>query len=134
MNDWYDKGEGSEHMKQQIAKSARDNPVPNALCIGCEHKKPHKKPRKKGSTMGPIVEIIVTGDVGAGKTTISQLIEKALRSENLSNYTLVDEECLVKDETFSRRIEALKQKKVEIKITVEQLSRTEMKNLRGSEE
>lgn len=38
MNDWYDKGEGSEHMKKEIAQSAFNNPVPHPMCIGCEHK------------------------------------------------------------------------------------------------
>jgi len=83
--------------------------------------------------MGPIVEIIVRGDVGAGKTTISQLIEKALRGESLSNYTVVDEECEINPETFSRRIEALKHNNVDIRIKVEQMSREEVKSMHGSE-
>jgi type II secretory pathway predicted ATPase ExeA len=84
--------------------------------------------------MGPIIEIVVSGDVGAGKSTICQLIEKALKGESLSNYTVTDEECLVKNETFSRRIEALKQKKVEIKIKVEQTSRERLKSQRENDE
>lgn len=55
MNDWYDKGEGSEHMKQQIAKSAYENPVPHPMCIGCKYKK--KKHRKR-------VGIIITDCMG----------------------------------------------------------------------
>jgi type II secretory pathway predicted ATPase ExeA len=84
--------------------------------------------------MGPIIEIVVSGDVGAGKSTICQLIEKALKGESLSNYTVTDEECLVKNETFSRRIEALKQKKVEIKIKVKQTSRGVLKSQRENDE
>jgi len=84
--------------------------------------------------MGPIIEITVSGDVGAGKSTVCQLIEKALKGESLSNYTVTDEECLVKNDTFSRRIEALKQKKVEIKIKVEQTSRERLKSQRENDE
>jgi predicted ATP-binding protein involved in virulence len=83
--------------------------------------------------MGPIVEIIVRGDVGAGKTTISQLIEKALRGESLSNYTVVDEECEINPETFSRRIESLKHNNVDIRIKVENMSREEVKTMYGKD-
>lgn len=56
MKDWYDKGEGSEHMKQQIAKSALENPVSHPMCIGCKHKK-RRKSRKR-------VAIIITDLMG----------------------------------------------------------------------
>ena len=86
--------------------------------------------------MGPIVEIIVKGDVGAGKTTISQLIEKALRAESLSNYTVVDDEwdSMPKLETFSRRIEAMKEKNVDIRVKVEQTSRSLLKSQKENDE
>jgi len=58
MNDWYDKGEGSEHMKQQIAKSARENPVPHPVCIGCSY----KKPRKRRKRVCLIITDIMGGD------------------------------------------------------------------------
>ena len=48
MKDWYDKGEGSEHMKQQIAESALENPVPHPMCIGCKHKKRRKSRKRVG--------------------------------------------------------------------------------------
>lgn len=84
--------------------------------------------------MGPIIEIVVSGDVGAGKTTISQLIEKALRGESLSNYIVIDEECEINPETFSRRIEALKEKNVDIRIKVENTSRERLKSQRENDE
>ncbi len=58
MKDWYDKGEGSEHMKREIALSARENPVSNALCIFCEH----KKKRKRRKRVGIIIEDCMGGD------------------------------------------------------------------------
>ena len=39
MSDWYDTGEGSEHVKRQWGESARNNPVPSPLCAGCERLK-----------------------------------------------------------------------------------------------
>jgi hypothetical protein len=58
MNDWYDKGEGSEHMKRQIAKSARENPVPHPMCIGCSY----KKRRKRRKRVGIIITDLMGGD------------------------------------------------------------------------
>lgn len=67
MENWYDEGEGSEHMKQQIAKSALENPVPHSMCIGCEYKK-RRKARKK-------VGIIINLDSG-GDTYYQVVLEK----------------------------------------------------------
>jgi molybdenum cofactor biosynthesis enzyme MoaA len=39
MKDWYDKGEGSEHMKREIAKSAREHPVSSPFCQTCNQLK-----------------------------------------------------------------------------------------------
>lgn len=53
MEDWYDKGEGSEHMKRQIAKSARDNPV-KFPCLdpeGCKHFKAEDKLRAQNAKL-----------------------------------------------------------------------------------
>ena len=46
-------------MKQQIAQSARDNPVSHPMCIGCEHKKKKKTRRKR---VGIIVTDLMGGD------------------------------------------------------------------------
>ena len=33
---WYDEGEGSEHLKRKIAESARENPLPNVFDLQAE--------------------------------------------------------------------------------------------------
>ena len=81
----------------------------------------------------PMVEIIIRGDVGAGKTTICWMIEKALKAESITNVKVTDEECVLKPETYSRRIEALKQKNVDIRINVDQMSRSELIEVRERE-
>lgn len=43
MKDWWDKGEGSEHMSREIARSAKENPVPHLMCISCDKIEKFKK-------------------------------------------------------------------------------------------
>lgn len=56
-NDWYDKGEGSEHMKRQIAQDTLKYPVPHPMCIGCDYKK-----RRNRKRVGIIVQDCMGGD------------------------------------------------------------------------
>jgi hypothetical protein len=70
MKDWYDKGIGSEHLKQQCAKSALENPVPNVLCIGCEYKKRPKRNKKR------IKAAILTMDLMGGDAMYEVISEK----------------------------------------------------------
>lgn len=101
MNDWYDKGEGSEHMKREIAKSAYENPVSNPMCIGCEHKKPRKR-RKR-------VCLIIT-DLMGGDAHFKMVSEKdynivtAYNPTKTINYSGKDEEVLDPDK-FEKMLE-----------------------------
>ena len=77
--------------------------------------------------MGPIVEIVIKGDVGAGKSTLCQLIQKALKEENITNVTVDDETRgnMPSMAFFQSRTKALREKNAEIRIRTEQLAREE---------
>lgn len=87
----------------------------------------------ENNNLGPIIEIDIKGDVGAGKSTICQLIEKALKQEGLTNVTITD---VINEEVpsmayFQSRTKSLRDKNLKVKIRMVQLSRDEVKKLRS---
>lgn len=88
--------------------------------------------KNKMAKIGPIVEIVIRGDVGCGKSTICQLIQKALKAENITNVTLNLDEKGGNEPSmtyYQCRTKSLRHKNTEIRIRTEQLPREEVKKL-----
>lgn len=83
--------------------------------------------------IGPIVEIVIRGDVGCGKSTICQIIQKAFKEENLTNLTINDETRgnMPSMAFYQSRIKSLRENNIEIRIRTDQLARKEVKKLRN---
>ena len=87
----------------------------------------------KNKDFSPVVEIVIRGDIGCGKTTIGQLIQKALIGEGLTNVNITDvsDEKLPTMAYFQSRTKSLRDKNTEFRIKMVELKRDEVIKLHG---
>jgi ABC-type glutathione transport system ATPase component len=76
----------------------------------------------RNKTMNKI-EITIKGTVGSGKTTIGQLIMKALKAEGLDNIVVNDQEELPSMAYYPARTKSLREKHTELTINMVQAKR-----------